>query len=148
MPTPPGQNPSPPLNAFSQTQQAPVTHPACVSSVLNNNCAGYAPDWNSVQQILALGPINGGCNINAPTTACKTNLITVESYPPGSPSQVWLFSPTGTGQLRNPILLSVSKPGVWDWSTAHLMTPGNAAGHPNGTGGLPDLWATDPAETL
>jgi len=142
-----------PLNAFTQTQKITVTRPACTPSVLDGNCFGYDPTWNSVQQILALGPVNGGCTITAPTTACKTNLITVESYQ-GGPSRVWMFSPAGVGQLRNPVLLSVSQPYLspsqpgWDWSTAHLMAPGNAANHPGGSGGLPDLWAEDNRGTL
>lgn len=148
VPTPAGQNPNPPADAFTQTQQALVTRPTCTPSALNGGCVGYDPTWNSVQQIVALGPVLGGCTITAPTTACKTNLITVESYPPGSPARVWLFSPAGVGQLRNPMLLSVSQPGTWDWSTSHLMAPGNAAGHSGGAGGLPDLWATDKDGTL
>ena len=152
--TPAGQNPNPPANAFTQTQRAVITRPACSPSTLNDFCTGYDPTWNSVQQVLALGPVSGGCNIAAPTTACKTNLITVESYPPGSPSRLWLFSPAGIGQVRNPVLLSVSQPGNWDWSTTHLMAPGNAAGHPapagasSLAGGLPDLWAVDADGTL
>lgn len=142
-----------PLNAFTQTQKITVTRPACTASVLNDNCFGYDPTWNSVQQIVALGPVNGGCTITAPTTACKTNLITVESSQ-GGPSRVWMFSAAGVGQLRNPVLLSVSQPYLspsqpgWDWSTVHLMAPGNAANHPGGSGGLPDLWAEDSTGTL
>jgi hypothetical protein len=142
-----------PLNAFTQTQKITVTRPACTASVLNDNCFGYDPTWNSVQQILALGPVNGGCTITAPTTACKTNLITVESYQGGA-SRVWMFTAAGVGQLRNPVLLSVSQPALspsqpgWDWSTVDLMAPGNAAGHPGGAGGMPDLWAKDSKGTL
>lgn len=135
-----------PLNAFTQTQQAVVTRPACTPTVADLECSTYDPTWNSVQKILALGPVSGGCAITAPTTACKTTLLTVESYN-GGPAQLWMFSPAGVGQLRNPVLLSTSQPG-WDWSQMTLFAPGNAAGHPGGEGGLPDLWAVDPSGTL
>jgi hypothetical protein len=146
--TQPGYTPpaAGPLNAFSQTQQATITRPSCSPSVFNGECAGYDPTWSSVRQILALGPVNGGCIISAPTTACKTNLLTVESYH-GGPAELWMFTAAGIGQLRNPVLLSVSQPG-WDWSTVKLMAPGNAAGHPGGAGGMPDLWAEAPSGTL
>ncbi|MEY9911836.1 hypothetical protein ABIA35_008093 [Catenulispora sp. MAP12-49] len=136
-----------PLNAFTQTQQATVIRPTCTPSVFNGECAGYDTTWNSVQQILAIGPVNGGCTITAPTVACKTNLLTVESYN-GGPAELWMFSPAGIGQLKNPVLLSVSQPGVWDWSTVKIMAPGNASSHPGGAGGMPDLWAEDSSKTL
>ncbi|WP_042381759.1 ricin-type beta-trefoil lectin domain protein [Streptacidiphilus melanogenes] len=143
--TQPGYTPPTTLNAFAQTQQAVVTRPSCTPGALNGGCVGYDPTWNSVQQIIALGPVRGGCTISLPTTACKTNLVTVESYQGNT--RVWLFSPAGTGQVTNPVLLSVSQPG-WDWSRMRVMAPGNAAGHPGGSGGMPDLWAEDPAGTL
>lgn len=143
--TQPGYIPPTTLNAFTQTQQSLVTRPTCTPGALNGGCVGYDPTWNSVQQIIALGPARGGCAISAPTTACKTNLVTVESYQ--GTARVWMFSPAGTGQLTNPVLLSVSQPG-WDWSRMRVMAPGNAAGHTGGSGGMPDLWADDPSGTL
>ncbi|GAA2740299.1 ricin-type beta-trefoil lectin domain protein [Kitasatospora cinereorecta] len=140
-----GYTPPTTLNAFTQAQQALVTRPTCTPGALNGGCIGYDPTWNSVKQIVALGPVRGGCTISAPTTACKTNLATVETYQ--GTTRLWLFSPAGTGQLANPVLLSVSQPG-WDWSQIRLMAPGNAAGHSGGSGGLPDLWAEDPSGTL
>ncbi|WP_157538119.1 ricin-type beta-trefoil lectin domain protein [Kitasatospora azatica] len=145
--TQPGYIPPTTLNAFAQTQQTLVTRPSCTPGALNGGCVGYdpSPNWSSVQQLVALGPVHGGCAISAPTTACKTNLVSVETYQ--GATRVWLFSPAGTGQLTNPVLLSVSQPG-WDWSRMRVMAPGNATGHPGGPGGMPDLWAEDPAGTL
>lgn len=145
--TSPGLNPAPLSDTFSQTRQAVITRPACAPSAASGWCIGYDTSWNSVKQIVALGPSAGGCTITAPTTACKTNLITIEADPNGGPSRVWMFSPAGVGQLRNPILLSTST-AAWDWTKAQVLAPGNAAGHTGGSGGLPDLWAVDPVGTL
>lgn len=151
--TQPGYIPPPVLNQYTQQQKALVTRPTCTPSALNGNCVGYnQTSWNDVLQVLAVGPVLGGCDIKHPTTACKTNLITIESDG-RSPAKMWMFSPAGIGQLRNPVLLSTTG-GDWDWSTVRfLMAPGNAAGHPApagapAAGGLPDLWAVDAAGTL
>ncbi|MEZ0109027.1 hypothetical protein ABH920_003037 [Catenulispora sp. EB89] len=64
-----------------------------------------------------------------------------------SPARVWMFSPAGIGQLRNPVLLSTSTPD-WDWTTTKLIAPGNAANHPGTAGGMPDLWALDNSGSL
>lgn len=145
--TSPGLNPVPANDAFTQTRQAVVTRPTCTPTAASGWCIGYANNWNNIKQILALGPAAGGCTITAPTTACKTNLITVESDPSGGPTRMWMFSPAGVGQLRNPILLSTSTAN-WEWSQVRLMTPGNAAAHSGGPGGLQDLWAEDTSGTL
>ena len=144
--TQPGYTPPPlKVDGFTQTQQTLVTRPTCTPGALNGGCVGYDPTWNSVQQLVALGPVRGGCKISSPSLACKTNLATVETYQ--GISRLWMFSPAGTGQLTNPVLLSVSQPG-WDWSRMKVMAPGNATGHPGGAGGMPDLWAEDPSGTL
>ncbi|GAA1983151.1 ricin-type beta-trefoil lectin domain protein [Catenulispora subtropica] len=151
--TQPGYIPPPVLNQYTQQQKALVTRPTCTPSALNGYCVGYNPtSWNDVLQVLAVGPVLGGCDIKHPTIACKTNLITIEGDGRG-PSRMWMFSPAGVGQLRNPVLLSTSN-SAWDWSTVKfLMAPGNAANHPApagapAAGGLPDLWAVDAAGTL
>ena len=138
--TQPGYVPPGTVNAYTQTQQALITRPTCTPSALNGWCIGYnQSSWNDVKQVLALGPVSGGCTIKTPTVACKTNLITVESNGV-DPARVWMFSPAGVGQLRNPVLLSTSVQG-WDWANVELIAPGNATNHPGGAGGMPDLWA-------
>ncbi|MBS2545294.1 PKD domain-containing protein [Catenulispora sp. NL8] len=144
--TQPGYQPPLTPDQFSQTQRVTITRPTCTPSIQTGLCAGYDSTWNSVKQVIALGPTNGGCTITAPTTACKTSLITVEKDGTDA-TRVWLFSPAGSGQLRNPILLSTSTPD-WDWSTVQVIAPGNATGHPGGPGGLSDLWAKAPDGTL
>ncbi|MEY9908244.1 hypothetical protein ABIA35_004477 [Catenulispora sp. MAP12-49] len=157
--TQPGYVPPARLDTFTQTQRSLITRPTCTPSATNGWCVGYnQSNWNDVKKILAVGPVLGGCNIKAPTTACKTNLITIETDG-HSPARMWMFSPAGIGQLRNPVLLSTSTPASaagpgWDWATVRfLMAPGNAAGHPAPTGapaagGMPDLWAVDSTGTL
>ncbi|WP_157546058.1 ricin-type beta-trefoil lectin domain protein [Hamadaea tsunoensis] len=135
-------------DAFTQAAQALITRPNCAPSAANAYCTGYdQTTWNNVVQIAAIGPVLGGCDISAPTTACKTYLITVEKDPAGGPSRMWLFSPAAVGRLTNPVLLSTSTVD-WRWDTTTLLVPGNAAGHAGGSGGMPDLWARDADGTL
>lgn len=142
-----GQNPDIPVDAFTQGSKSPVTRPACVPAAANGWCVGYDPTWNSVLQIAAIGPVNGGCDLTQPSPACKTNLVTIEADPKGGLPRLWMFSPAGIGQLTNPVLLSTSQDG-WNWGTMRLLNPGNAAGHPGGAGGLPDLWVQDASGSL
>ncbi len=128
-----------PVDAFTQTKQGIVTRPAC-----SGPCPpGYDPtSWNNVKQIVALGPVAGGCDVNAPTTACKTNLITVEDDGHNGAARLFLFSPAGIGQLRSPQLIGTSD-GSINWATAKLINPG-----PAGNKAQPDLWALDTNGTL
>ena len=128
-----------PVDAFTQTKQGIVSRPAC-----SGPCpSGYDPTtWNNVKQIVALGPVAGGCDVNAPTTACKTNLITVEDDGHNGAARLFLFSPAGIGQLRSPQLIGTSD-GSINWATAKLINPG-----PAGNKAQPDLWALDVNGTL
>ncbi|GAA1995599.1 LamG-like jellyroll fold domain-containing protein [Catenulispora subtropica] len=110
-----------------------VTRPACVPAPDNYNCAGYAPDWGNVTQILALGNAAGG---KPGTFAGRTNLITVETDNNHS-AHVWMFSPAAAGQLTTPILLSYQV-SPFNWADADLIAPG-----PTTSSGLPDLWVRD-----
>ena len=139
----PGLNPAPINDAFSQTAKSPMNPPACVASAATGWCAGYDGTWNNVVQIAAVGPVSGGCVISSPGRTCRTSLLAVMRDPAGGPSRLWLFPPAGPGSLGSPQLLSVSTP-AWQWDKMQLLTPGNAAGHPGGAGGLPDLWVEDP----
>ncbi|WP_412543081.1 PKD domain-containing protein [Longispora sp. K20-0274] len=146
--TQPGYHPPTTPDAFVQSAQSEITRPSCNPSNANGYCAGYdQASWSNVVQVAAIGPVLGGCDITAPTVACKTNVITVETDPAGGPAKVWMFSPVGVGRLANPVLLSTST-STWHWETTKLLSPGNAAGHAGGPGGMPDLWARDADGTL
>lgn len=132
-----------PADQFSQTHQILISRPACTSSP--QACARYTGDWSKVLNIVALGPVAGG---TAGTFGGKTSFLTVEDDGNGG-GDLWLFAPgPAAGQLKNPQLIGTSDlnrhttlmPNGWNWATVNLIAPGSAT-----VGGLPDLWARDPA---
>lgn len=119
---------------FAVNQKVLVHRPACTPNAADGYCAGYAPDWSRVTQILALGNAAGGA---VGTFAGRTNLITVENNG-NHGAELWLFSAApGLGQLAEPVLLSAGTP-RFNWADADLIAPGATT-----SSGLPDLWTRD-----
>ncbi|WP_370382815.1 LamG-like jellyroll fold domain-containing protein [Catenulispora sp. GAS73] len=136
-----------PADQYTVQHQALITRPPCDPTVDKiDGCADYAPNWNKVLQIVAFGSVTGG---NPGVFAGKTNLLTVESDGTGG-AELWLFHPSGVGQLTAPILIGRSNlngtnysalPG-WNWANMDVIAAGKITGDTS-NGKYPDLWARD-----
>ncbi|MCM2419876.1 LamG-like jellyroll fold domain-containing protein [Streptomyces sp. RKAG293] len=107
-------------------KKAPLVKPACVEDASGTYCTGYASDWSTTLQIVALGDVSTTNLDPNKHYLNRTGILTEESSPDGD-AGLWFYPTISNATLGTPVRLSVTGWKGWD-----LISPGDwaAQGHP------------------
>ncbi|WP_404869823.1 ricin-type beta-trefoil lectin domain protein [Kitasatospora griseola] len=114
----------------------PTSFAATDGTPLTTAPTGWVSDWSKVEQILALGALNGPLNASdGIVSKNQTALLTVEN------GSLWMYRGDTHNTLDAP---AVKVATTGNWSNFDLINPGPA----NGTSKQPTLWSRSKADGL
>ncbi|MEC3996357.1 LamG domain-containing protein [Actinacidiphila sp. DG2A-62] len=103
-------------------KKSELTRPSCAE------CTGYAPDWSTTLQVVALGDVSDA-QLVSDKFGNRTGILTTETNSSGD-AGLWFYPTVADGTLGKPVCLAAT-----GWKNFDLLSPGDASGS-----GKPDLW--------